>query len=429
MATAITKGAPWPALSEHKQLRFLTIFLLYVAQGLPIGIFSLAVPAWMAANGASAENVGFVVSAYALPWSLKLINGFLMDRWAYLPMGRRRGWLIGAQLGIVIGLLLLAVRGAQPSEVMALAAFAFAINLCVTFQDVAIDGIAIDLIPDAERGRANGFMFGGQSLGIAIGTSLTGFILSSSGMGVAALVNAVIVAALLGLILVLRERPGERLMPWSGGSASAHAIDLHAGAFLPILIGVFKATVRPPTLFYMGGALLAGATLGIFYAVSPLMGTRVVGWSDSQVSVLSGTGNLVSAFVAVVVIGWLADRAGARRTAIGIAATGGAIALAMLALQASWALPALFSAFVILFLVLDTASSTANCAVFMRLCDPRVGATQFGLFMAFSNLGITIGAALVGTLDDLGGLQAMLIAMAAAYLGTVLLFLLARVGR
>lgn len=429
MATAIRTADPWPALSEHKQLRFVTIFLLYVAQGLPIGIFSLAVPAWMAANGASAAAVGTVVSAYALPWSLKLINGFLMDRWAYLPMGRRRGWLIAAQIAIVVGLLLLAVRGAQPSEVTVLAAFAFAINLCVTFQDVAIDGMAIDLIPDVERGRANGFMFGGQSLGIAIGTSLTGVLIAANGMGVAALVNAVIVAALLVLILVLRERPGERLMPWSDGTASAHALDLHAGAFLPIFTGVFKATFRTPTLLYMGGALLGGATLGIFYAVSPLMGTKVVGWSDAQVSALTGTGNLISALVAVVLIGWLTDRAGARRTAIGIAASGGLIALAMLALQAWWALPALFSAFVILFLVLDTASTTANCAVFMRLCDPRVGATQFGLFMAFSNLGITIGAAVVGTLDALGGLQAMLVAMAAAYMGTLLLFLLARVGR
>lgn len=429
MATAIDARAAWPALSEHKRLRFTSIFLLYVAQGLPIGFFQFAVPAWLAANGASAAAVGTVVSAASLPWSLKLIHGFVMDRWAFLPMGRRRPWLILAQLMIVATMLGLAVRGAAPSELALLAAFAFTANLFTTVQDVAIDGMAIDLIPEEERGRANGFMFGGQALGMAIGTSMTGYALYHGGMSLAAFLGACAVAAPLSLIMLLRERPGERLMPWSDGAASAHAVELHAGAWLPILTGVFRATFRLNTLMFLMGTLLAGATLGIFYAVSPLIGTRVVGWSDAQVSALSGTGNLVGALVAIVAIGWLADRIGARRAAIGIALSGGLLALGMLALQDNWALPAIFSAFVILFLVQNTATSTANCAVSMRLCERRVGATQFGLFMAVGNFGISIGAAFVGTLDDLGGMQAMITAMAAAHLGAALLFLLAKVGR
>lgn len=429
MATAVTTRTSLPALSEHKRLRFTTIFLLYVAQGLPLGFFQFAIPAWLAANGASAAAVGTVVSAASLPWSLKLVHGFFMDRWAFLPMGRRRAWLIAAQLVIVAVMLSLSLRGALPTEIGLLAGFAFAANLFVTVQDVAIDGMAIDLIPEEERGRANGFMFGGQALGMAIGTSMTGFALYHSGMGFAALMAALVVAAPLSLIMVMRERPGERLMPWSDGIASAHAVALHAGAWIPILTGVFRATARLHTLLFMAGTLLAGSTLGIFYALSPLMGTRVVGWTDAQVSALSGTGNLVGAAASLLVIGWIADRIGAKRTAIGIAASGALLALTMLALRESWPAPTLFTAYVITYLVITTATSTANCAVSMRLCNPQVGATQFGLFMALGNFGISIGAALVGTLDAMGGLQAMLVAMAAAHLGSVLLFLLARVGR
>ena len=33
----------------------------------------------------------------ALPWTLKLVNGFIMDRYTFLAMGRRRIWIIGAQ--------------------------------------------------------------------------------------------------------------------------------------------------------------------------------------------------------------------------------------------------------------------------------------------------------------------------------------------
>jgi PAT family beta-lactamase induction signal transducer AmpG len=36
-----------------------------------------------------------------LPWSLKLINGPIMDRWSFLAMGRRRPWVLLAQAGMV----------------------------------------------------------------------------------------------------------------------------------------------------------------------------------------------------------------------------------------------------------------------------------------------------------------------------------------
>jgi len=60
---------------------------------------------WMAANGESTTSVAAVVGASTLPWTLKLINGFLIDRYTFLPMGRRRAWIIGAQ-GLIVLILL-----------------------------------------------------------------------------------------------------------------------------------------------------------------------------------------------------------------------------------------------------------------------------------------------------------------------------------
>ena len=60
----------------------------------------------------------------------------------------------------------------------------------------------------------------------------------------------------------------------------------------------------------------------------------------------------------------------------------------------------------------------------MRLCDPRVAATQFTLYMACSNFGITIGAWVFGLSDALGGLPAMfLIVFALHLLGLVLMLI------
>jgi PAT family beta-lactamase induction signal transducer AmpG len=92
----VLDGSPEPGLSltGHRTLRFAMVFTLYLAQGLPIGLFFYALPAWQAQNGASAAAVGGVLALTSLPWSLKLVNGVVMDRFAFLAMGRRRPWLI-----------------------------------------------------------------------------------------------------------------------------------------------------------------------------------------------------------------------------------------------------------------------------------------------------------------------------------------------
>ena len=89
-SVAATGRLPAPALTEHRILRFCVVFILYVAQGLPLGLFYYALPAWQAQNGASAAAVGAVLAMTSLPWSLKLINGVVMDRFAFLSIARRR---------------------------------------------------------------------------------------------------------------------------------------------------------------------------------------------------------------------------------------------------------------------------------------------------------------------------------------------------
>jgi len=54
-------------LEGSRTLSLFTLFILYVGQGMPIGLFFFAVPAWMAANGASAAEVGSVAALTALP--------------------------------------------------------------------------------------------------------------------------------------------------------------------------------------------------------------------------------------------------------------------------------------------------------------------------------------------------------------------------
>jgi MFS transporter, PAT family, beta-lactamase induction signal transducer AmpG len=66
---ALSMPAPSLALSEHRTLRMTTLFLLYVAQGLPFGLIDFALLAWLAQNGASAAAIGSILAMMTLPWA------------------------------------------------------------------------------------------------------------------------------------------------------------------------------------------------------------------------------------------------------------------------------------------------------------------------------------------------------------------------
>ena len=99
------KGTEWPALSENPFLRYFNFSALYVAQGIPEGMTLFGIPAWMAMNGKTPGEIGSFVAIFGLPWSLKIVVAPLMDRFSYLPMGRRRPWVLFGQLGLMIKLL------------------------------------------------------------------------------------------------------------------------------------------------------------------------------------------------------------------------------------------------------------------------------------------------------------------------------------
>jgi Na+/melibiose symporter-like transporter len=99
-----------PPLSERPLLRYLSLGALYVAQGIPEGFLIYAMPAWLAMNGRSPGEIGAFLGVSLLPWSFKLVNAPIMDRFTFLPMGRRRPWVLVGQLGLIVTFLLRFVR-------------------------------------------------------------------------------------------------------------------------------------------------------------------------------------------------------------------------------------------------------------------------------------------------------------------------------
>lgn len=403
-------------LAHSARLRLITVALFYFTQGFPIGLFSFAIPAWMAGHGASTGQVAAVVGASTLPWTLKLANGFIIDRYAYLPMGRRRAWIVGAQVLLVLALLAGGLLAPLPTDVAVLSAIGFCANIAVTFQDVGIDSLAVDIMPEDERARAAGIMNGAQVFGIAAASAGGGWLLAAGGAGLG-LAGGALVPGLVALFaIVMRERAGERALPWTRGQAHPDTQAVQVAAWWPLLKASTRAMLAPLSLLLLPLLLVRSMPNGAFESFHPVMFQQVAGWSATDYSNFSSIQSMISGVFSLTLGGVLVARAGAQRALIGAM-------LGCVAMQVLMGLsPGLWSSsafLVTLFMAYDLVTMIvfiAAVTLAMRMCDPAVAATQFSLYMAIANFGRPLGASLAAVTSGAGQPQAMYLALAAVWL-------------
>lgn len=413
-------------LTQSPGLRLLTLLLFYFTQGFPVGLFFYAVPSWMATNGESTAAVAAVVGAAALPWSLKLVNGFLIDRYTFLAMGRRRVWIIGAQAMIVALLLAGAVISPPHGDVFLLSAIGFTTNMAVTFQDVGIDSLAVDIMAESERAKASGIMFGAQTLGIAAATALGGAMLEAYGFAACMSVAALVPALVMLYGMVIREREGERRLPWSAGTSHPRNLEIQLAAWLPLLRNGARAVLAPLSLALLPVLLLLSVPSGGHEAFHPVLATKTAGWSLSDYTSVIATAQLVVGLLGLTLGGWAVDAIGAQRSLIGIMVIQIVMALAMGAAQKHWTNDTVLMAYFFGGEFIATFSSIALIPIAMRMCSPAVAATQFTIYMAVSNFGRPLGASLAAATAGAGNPVLMYWLIAGIWAAGVLALLVLR---
>ncbi|NRD89703.1 hypothetical protein C8024_09940 [Sphingopyxis sp. BSNA05] len=301
-------------MSENRYLRSTAIILLYFMQGIVAGLSLIAIPAWLAARGASPIEVGAFVGTAMLPWSLKLFNGLLMDRFTYRPMGRRRSWILVAQAMMMLTLFGLAIAAPSAGQIIILTGFCFTLNLCATFNDVAVDGMAVDLVPEEERTTINGIMFGSQTLGISASGFIAGQLLANDKISTMALLFGAFVAIASLFISLFRERPDERLFPWTSGQPSAECAARQHTAWLPILRGIFRSLLSSKILLFLTGMGLATATYAFTDSVAPILAVQQLGWGSDDYSSFASIVGLFAAIAGATMPALIVRWAGLRMT-------------------------------------------------------------------------------------------------------------------
>ena len=356
----------------------------------------------MAAGGATTGEIATIVSATALPWTLKLANGFIIDRYTFLPMGRRRVWIVGAQTLLVVVLVAGALASPEPDEILLLAGIAFIANVAVTFQDVGIDSLAVDIMEEDERARAGGIMFGSQIIGIAATTAVAGALLEAFGIGPALFVAALVPAAVALFGASIREREGERRLPWTAGTSHPHNLAIQVEAWWPLLANATRAVLLPLSLVLLPILLFRALPAGAFESFHPQLFQNGAGWALSEYTNFISSVGFATGLLGLVVGGWLVDAVGSQRS-VRIAVVAGAILLAAMGFaSAYWTQSWLLMGFVILFDICGLMFAIAMIPICMRMCDPATAATQFTIYMAIGNFGRPLGAALAANTAGAG---------------------------
>jgi PAT family beta-lactamase induction signal transducer AmpG len=400
-----------PALTQSRWRRLALFTACYFAQGVPIGLLTIALPAWLAERGLSLGELATYQAIVALPWGFKLLGGPFMDRFAFLPMGRRRPWAIAMQAGLTAAFLGLTVIEDPLAQLSLVIALAFAVNFFGALQDVAVDGMAIDVLPESDRGRANAFMAFGQVAGFSTFSALSGVLLARYGLAAAALAAALTVSVVLVLVIAFRERPGERFFPWSAGAAAAVTVPRER-TFAGIFKGLLSVLFLPMSLVLTLAEWLLRMRDGIAIAALPVLATQTLGFSAEAYSSFQGAMGLLAA-AAGLLIGPVIDRTGAKPLYL-LGMGGSALVTLLFALSTSlWSSTPFAVGCWIAMTLFGQIIFVSYIACAMSICWGPVAASQFAIYMSLANLARSTGSYLFAPVADELSTTEQLLAMVA----------------
>ena len=120
------------------------------SSGLPLFILLNLLPAWLKTEGLSLTAIG-ALTLVQMPYTWKFLWAPLVDRYALPLLGRRRGWMLVTQLGLlgaVASLGALSPQGDIGWVVLASASIA----LLSATQDIALDAYRRELLQESELG-------------------------------------------------------------------------------------------------------------------------------------------------------------------------------------------------------------------------------------------------------------------------------------
>jgi MFS family permease len=270
--------------------KILLLTSLYVAQGLPYGFFTQALPVLLRDAGLSLTAIS-ATSLLFLPWALKFLWAPFVDHY-----GTRKQWLLPLQVSAVAGALVLTQVDLTRGYAWVLVA-AFLFNLVAACQDVATDGLAVRILATRERGLANGIQVGAYRIGMIMGGGLLLWIFARTDWATMFACMAALLALTILPVPSLREPPRV-----TANAAPASQVALGWAHRLRVPgMGAFIALI----CFYKFGDSMVASLVGPFM--------RDAGLTKEMIALMKGTVGSMASLAGAALGGWYAFRAGRRR--------------------------------------------------------------------------------------------------------------------
>lgn len=265
---------------------------LYFSQGLPFGFFTQALPVMLREAGYSLGEVG-LASLLALPWALKFLWAPAVDRYSLPKIGRRKSWIIPLQLTAVAVLAALGFF-LQTDSMTTLMVAVFMLNLIAATQDIATDGLAVDMLQPKERGLGNALQVAGYRVGMVIGGGALLILHERLGTS-ATFLSMAVMTALATIPIVMAPEPSARDAEVRVPMGHVHFLWRPGALRILLLVVVYK-----------GGDAFASSMLRPYLADT--------GWTLSDIGWLLGTVGFTAGLVGAVVGGALVNQLGRRQS-------------------------------------------------------------------------------------------------------------------
>lgn len=354
---------------------------------------AFALPSYLAARGLDAQAIGGVLAMTTAPYAFKVVWGPLIDAFPGRS-GRRRPWIVFAQLMMAVTIATMIAIADHLENLAALSWMIFVHTVFNSIQDVAVDGLAVDILDPAERARTNGLMYASKWAGGGIGGWGMAKLIAHYNLKTALVVQVIVLLAILVLPLTLAERAHEPQRPTARVKAMVASIRSALGSQR------LSSWMRAPGMKAAAacGIVMLGSNIaaGMLSAISPVVFTHDLGWAAQEWSSLAAGPGLACGLLGSVLGGVWADKVGHRKLAARATAglVGGYVLWAVIAPY--WANRATVYATFWIEPLLQGMASVSLCALCMDVCWPKIAASQFAGYMALSNLSTTLGAKLAG---------------------------------
>jgi MFS family permease len=358
---------------------------LYLAQGLPYGFFSLAVPTLMRQQGMSLTLIS-ITSLVTLPWALKFLWAPYLDH-----RGTARQWLLRLQTAGVAGAVMLAFVSSQQSF-WPLVAGALAFSMVAASQDVVTDGLAVRTLGTRDLGLANAIQVGAYRLGMILGGGVLLRVFAATDWATTFACMAVML--MITMLPVLRL-PARAVPPpkqqWSSGQLAVQWL---------------RRLLMPGTLMLLG--LITCYRLGDAM-ISTLLGPFLVdqGLSTAEIADLKGTAGSLSSLIGALLGGVIAFRVQRRTLLLTAGLAQAASFIPYLLVAAGFGGRGLLLTATLAEGLIGTIATVALFTLMMDASEPEHAGTDYTLFACAVNVINFAGSLLGGILGDAFGFAPM----------------------